>query len=332
MQISKREQNSSPIIPQISLNGIGMYDRIKEEIKGEIEICVPAKVLSISGSYATVQPLPNKRTNANKFIERKPIAVKYIGNISIGDVGYLISGDVSNLNKNGISVHSTTYDPMEEESHKFSNGFFISQGDSGVDRVNRCGYYKDSYTGTWNFYTRGIILEDRFDSFLGGGLAGYPEDLYELREHYASGSLSNIINNTSNILKGDTSLLEKISLREYNDVGGILSISALFSYSEGNRLYPDTIIGISDLVITGFPAVGYFESNPYRTERNIQINNTVFGKMPPFSVLLLMYDIDLYDYYKNGGDPIIIKDYSDLMPRSLPYFGKKYYPKIEPTI
>lgn len=126
MQISKIEQNSSPIIPQTSLNGIGIYDMIKEEIKGEIEICVPAKVISSSVDYAIVQPLPNIRTNANKFINRKAIKVRIIGTAMTGDIGYLISGDVPTTDTDGDTFSTSVYDPSEGEKHKFSNGFFIS--------------------------------------------------------------------------------------------------------------------------------------------------------------------------------------------------------------
>jgi hypothetical protein len=123
------------------LNELGMYDRIKEEIKGEIEICVPAKVISSSVDYAIVQPLPNIRTNANKFVNRKAIKVRTIGTAIPGDIGYLISGDVPTTDTNGDTFNRSPYDPSEGEKHKFSNGFFISINSSS-NNVERFPVYE----------------------------------------------------------------------------------------------------------------------------------------------------------------------------------------------
>jgi hypothetical protein len=333
MHISKIEQNSSPIIPQTSLSWMEMYDRIKEEIKQEIEICVPAKVLSISGYYATVQPLPNIKTNAEKFIERKPVKVKFIGNVSIGDVGYLISGDISQTDKKGTPIHDRTYDPAESELHKFSNGFFIAQTEteSGIRKVRRSRYFEHPNNNI--DFNLEIILEDRYDSNTnpqhGTGVDGdgYPEELYSLDTHIAIGSLSQSINETTQkYLSIDQDTIRRIALRE-SGYPLSLYVSALFGYNDGTGFYrrwPFTRIDKQTIVLS---PISRNAINTYRTKYRYIVNNvTVY--IPPFCALLPMYEIDLYDYFKNNGKPRITADYSDLIPASLPYFGKKYYNKI----
>lgn len=147
MEITPITSNSNPILPNNHLSDIDLYNRLKNDIKNEIEGCIPAVVQSVSGKFVTVQPLPNLKTNNGSFIQRKPVTVRMFGSASVGTVGYLISCDVPSISNSGVTFESNTYNPSDGESHRFTNGFFLSPNISDKRGVMFFSYSYNDETG-----------------------------------------------------------------------------------------------------------------------------------------------------------------------------------------
>lgn len=328
MEITPIISNSNPILPNNHLSDIDLYNRLKNDIKNEIEGCIPAVVRSVSGKFVTVQPLPNLKTNSGSFIRRKPVTVRMFGSASVGTVGYLISCDVPSISNSGVTFESNTYNPSDGESHKFTNGFFLPPPTNGGNNyVQFANIYKndDRYQIGHSYF----ICEDRFDSYTGsGGIGtgisgdGYPESKYELKDVLIGGvTFDSALDNSVNLLQSDRDLLINKFTTEVIFTAGLY---AFITYSDGPRLFPQTRIGSKGYVLLPYWNFGC-RFNPYEEHLDFEINNIVFGKIPPFSVLIPIYELNLREYYNNNGSISIISDDRNVMPRSFPYFGKKNY-------
>lgn len=329
MEITPITSNSNPILPNNHLSDLDLYNRLKNDIKNEIEGCIPAVVQSVSGKFVTVQPLPNLKTNNGSFIQRKPVTVRMFGSASVGTVGYLISCDVPSISNSGVTFESNTYNPSDGESHKFTNGFFLpppNGGDNNVS-VSYANIYKsnDIYRIGHSYF----ICEERFDSFtgsqeIGTGISGdgIPENLYELRDVGLGDVIfDSALDNSTNLLQSDRDLL----VNTFSTASGFTAgLYAFITYSNGPRLFPKTRIGSVGYVLLPYWNFGC-KFNPYEEYLDFKINDIVFGKIPPFSVLVPIYDLSLREYYNNNGNISILADCRNVMPRSFPYFGRKIY-------
>jgi hypothetical protein len=319
MEITPIEQNTSPIIPQNNINEIELYNKIKEEIKGEIEICVPAKVLSSSGNYAIVQPLPNIKTNANTFIRRNKIKVRVIGSVSSGDVGYLVSGDVPTTNASGNTFSTLPYDPSDGEFHKFSNGFFISiNGGGSGDRFQVYEKNNDLY----------------FDCYL-----DY-QHYHNNREMPTSIFLPIRSFATCSIKQNVLPVLENSKIfdpKKHN-----VHIYFAFGYDttgnldpEYNNYPPECYCKASDpycIVALGYdfgiPNYREYDMNYFKdSDHYIGGEKTPSSNLKPYHIAihaltLVFKDYDFSDASLSGLEKIIIYNFSNKMPYSFGYFGQ----------